>query len=138
MTTILTLSVLVLLISFCCSLLEAILLSITAAYVAIEVKDNPRTGQLMEHLKENVDRPLSAILTLNTITHTAGSAAIGALVQQQFGSLAISLFSAGLTLCVLIFAEIIPKMIGTVYWKNLAPAAIYVIQSIIFFLYPIV
>ena len=138
MTTIITLSVLVLLISACCSMLEAILLSISAAYVAIEVKENPRTGQLMEHLKENLDRPLSAILTLNTITHTAGSAAIGALVQQQFGSFAITLFSLVLTLSVLIFAEIIPKMIGTEYWKTLAPIAIYVIQSIIFILYPIV
>ena len=138
MTEIATLSVMVLAISFLCSLLEATFLSITPAFVALEMKLNPRTGKLMDHLKANIDRPLSAILTLNTIAHTGGSAAIGATVHEQFGSAAITAFSVVLTLSVLVFAEILPKMIGAVYWKNLAPAAIYVIQVIIFLLYPIV
>lgn len=138
MVTIATLFILVLIVSFLCSLLEATLLSITPAFVNMENKINPRTGRLMLHLKDNVDRPLSAILTLNTISHTAGSTAIGALVYEQYGNAAITIFSVVLTLSVLIFAEIIPKMLGASYWKSIAPFAIYIIQAIIFILYPIV
>jgi len=138
MTAIVSLFFLVLAVSFLCSVLEVTLLSITPAYVALEVKENPRTGILMERLKENIDRPLSAILTLNTISHTAGSAAIGAMVQEQFGSAAITVFSACLTFAVLVFSEILPKMLGAAYWKALAPAATYITQTIMFCLYPIV
>jgi len=138
MTEILILFVLLVATSFLCSILEATLLSITPAFVAMELKENPRTGRLMDHLRENMNRPLSAILTLNTISHTAGSAAIGALVHERLGNTAITLFSIALTLCVLIFSEIIPKMLGTLYWKVLAAPTIYTIQVIIFILYPIV
>jgi CBS domain containing-hemolysin-like protein len=138
MTAIISLFVVVLTISFVCSLLEATFLSISPAYVALLVKENPRTGRLLERLKDNMNRPLSAILTLNTISHTAGSAAIGAMVQEQFGSASITMFSIILTLGILIFSEILPKMLGTAYWKELAPFTTYFIQSIIFCLYPIV
>ncbi len=138
MTVIIALSLLVLFVSFFCSLMEAVLLSLTHAFIAIESKENPRLGLLMEHLKENIDRPLSAILTLNTIAHTTGAAAVGALVQREFGSVAISFFSVIFTFAILLISEIIPKTIGAVYWKTLAPVAVYVIQGIIFVLYPIV
>jgi CBS domain containing-hemolysin-like protein len=138
MTLIASLFLVVLATSFLCSLLEATLLSITPAFVATTLKENPRTGQLMDHLKENLDRPLSAILTLNTITQTAGSALIGALVHEEYGRSSITLFSAILTFSILILAEIIPKMIGANYWRSLAGFAIYAIQIIIFILYPIV
>lgn len=138
MTTIIILFFVVLAVSFLCSMLEAVFLSITPAFVALEVKENPRTGQLMEHLKENIDRPISAILTLNTISHTAGSAAIGAMVHEEYGSSMITIASVILTFSILIFSEIIPKLVGASYWKSLAPAAVYIIQAIIFILYPIV
>jgi CBS domain containing-hemolysin-like protein len=125
-------------VSFLCSVLEAIFLSITPAFVALELKENPRTGQLMEHLKQNIDRPISAILTLNTISHTAGASTIGALAHDLYGNMAITIISATLTISILFFAEIIPKMIGTIYWKELAPVAVYIIQVIIFAMYPIV
>ena len=138
MTLIASIFILVLATSFLCSLLEATLLSITPAYVATALKENPRTGKLLDHLKENLDRPLSAILTLNTITQTAGSALIGALVHEEYGRSMITVVSAGLTFSVLILAEIIPKMIGANSWRSLAAFAVYSIQMIIFVLYPIV
>jgi len=138
MNIILPLVLLVLAVSFFCSLLEAVFLSITPGFVANELKDNPRTGKLLEHLKEKVDRPISAILTLNTISHTAGSATIGALAHELYGSTAITVISAVLTLSILFFSEIIPKMLGTIYWRELAHVAAYAIQLIIFAMYPIV
>ena len=123
MTLIVTLFIVVLATSFLCSLLEATLLSITPAFVANALKENPRTGQLMDHLKENLDRPLSAILTLNTITQTAGSTLMGAMVHEEFGRGYITAVSVVLTFSVLILAEIIPKMIGANYWRSLAGLA---------------
>jgi CBS domain containing-hemolysin-like protein len=138
MDIIIPLFVTLLVVSFLCSLLEAIFLSITPAFVALELKQNPRTGQLMEHLKQNIDRPISAILTLNTISHTAGASTIGAIAHDLYGNVAITLISATLTISILFFAEIIPKMLGTLYWKELSPLAVYIIQIIIFAMYPIV
>lgn len=128
----------ILLISFTCSLLEAVILSITPGFVANELKDNPRTGKLLEHLKEKVDRPISAILTLNTISHTAGATYVGALANELYGSTAITIISAVLTLSILFFSEILPKMVGTIYWRELAHFSVYIIQVIIFAMYPIV
>jgi CBS domain containing-hemolysin-like protein len=93
---------------------------------------------LLDHLKENVNRPLSAILTMNTIVNTLGSAAIAASIYEAYGSLGVSVASDFLTLGILIFSEIFPKILGTLYWKTLAPGAAYVIQIYIFLLYPIV
>lgn len=129
---------LVLIISFLCSLLEAVFLSITPATIALMVKENQRSGVLLEHLKENIDRPISAILTLNTISHTLGSAAIAAIVHEQFGNSVVTVFSVILTFSILIFSEILPKIIGATYSKNLAPFAAYTIQLMIFILFPIV
>lgn len=138
MTLIIFLFLLVLCISFFCSLLEAVFLSVTHAYVAMEQKEGHRHGALLERLKENIDRPLSAILTLNTISHTAGSSAIGAMIHELYGNTAVTIASVILTLAILIFSEILPKIIGATYWKTLAPFAAYSIQFMIFILYPIV
>ena len=138
MTFILVLTLLVCSVSFLCSMLEAVFLSISPAYVAIAVKENKRAGKLLEHLKENIDRPISAILTMNTICNTAGSAAIGAYAHEQFGSVALTATSILLTFSILVFAEILPKIIGATYWKSLAPFAAYTIQLMIFLVFPIV
>ncbi|GIL16420.1 MAG: hypothetical protein BroJett040_01710 [Oligoflexia bacterium] len=119
-------------------MLEATFLSITGAYVSLQARDNPRTGKLMERQKEMIDRPISAILTLNTISHTAGAAAVGALVHQYYGSDYVTVVSVIFTLCILILSEIIPKKIGATYWRVLAPFTTYTIQFIILVLYPIV
>lgn len=138
MTLILILFILVLGISFICSLLEAVILSVTPAYVAVAVEKKRRSGLLLEHLIEKIDRPLSAILTLNSITHTAGSATIAYQVLQHYGDSVVSIASAILTISILIISEIIPKSIGASHWKTIAPYAAYVIQSMIFILFPFV
>lgn len=136
--TITILFFLVLGISFTCSLFEAIILSITPAFVAVAIKENRRSGPLMEHLIENVERPLSAILTLNTISHTLGSAAIAYQVQHEIGEAYVTAASFILTFMILIFSEILPKSLGANHWKTLAPISVYIIQAMIFALYPFV
>ncbi len=125
-------------ISFLCSLLEAVLLSSTSAYIGVLVKDNKRSGKLLEHLKDNVDRPISAILTLNTLSHTLGSAAIAYQVQLRYGEESVTLASFILTFAILIISEIIPKSIGASNWKALVPFTAYTIQLMIILLYPLV
>ncbi|HEY8272248.1 MAG TPA: hemolysin family protein [Pseudobdellovibrionaceae bacterium] len=125
-------------ISFICSLLEAVILSVSPAYVAVAVQNRKRSGLLLQHLKENLDRPLSAILTLNTISHTLGSSAIAYKVQQLYGEDLVTLSSFILTFGILIISEVLPKSIGAAHWKVIAPVAAYVIQTMIFVLYPLV
>lgn len=136
--TIALLVVLVLGISFLCSLLEAVILSITPAYVAVAVEQRRRSGVLLEHLIEKIDRPISAVLTMNTICNTMGSAGIAYLVQQTYGDSVVTAASAALAISILIFSEIIPKSIGANHWKTLAPFAAYFIQALILILYPFV
>lgn len=138
MTLIIGLFVLVIFTSFLSSVLEAVILSVTPAYVAVAVEKNQRSGILLEHLIEKIDRPLSAILTMNTLCHTFGSAAIAYLVQLEFADTAVTLASTLLTLGILILGEIIPKSLGANHWKQLAPYAAYFIQSLIIVLYPFV
>lgn len=125
-------------ISFLCSLLEAVLLTSTWAYLGVLVKENKRSAKLLEHLKENIDRPISAILTLNTLSHTLGSAAIAYQIQVRYGEEAVTIASFVLTFLILIFSEIIPKSIGASHWKALIPFAAYSIQLMIVGLYPLV
>ncbi len=125
-------------ISFLCSMLEAVLLTSTSAYIGVLVKENKRSAKLLEHLKENIDRPISAILTLNTLSHTLGSAAIAYQIQVHFGQEAVTAASFILTFLILIVSEIIPKSIGAAHWKALVPFAAYTIQLMILVLYPLV
>ncbi|PVZ65693.1 CNNM domain-containing protein [Pelagibaculum spongiae] len=109
--------------SFLCSVLEAVLLSISDGYIAAEVKNNSPAGKRWKHLKAEINRPLAAILTLNTVAHTLGAAGAGAQAAVVFGSDAVGIASAILTLLILVFSEIIPKTLGAVYWRALAPAS---------------
>ncbi len=125
-------------VSFLCSILEAVLLSITPTYVTVLQKKNEKTGAHLRKLKEDVDRPLSAILTLNTIAHTVGAAGVGAQAQIVFGSAYVSITSAILTLLILVLSEIIPKTLGATYWKQLTPFAVWATQWLIYLTYPFV
>lgn len=107
--------------SFLCSILEAALLSITPSYVASIKQDNPELFARLRKLKDDIDDPLSAILTLNTIAHTVGATGVGAQVAVVFGEAWLGLASGVMTLAILIFSEIIPKTIGAKYWRGLAP-----------------
>ncbi|XGC81636.1 CNNM domain-containing protein [Bdellovibrio bacteriovorus] len=138
MTLIIVLFFLTIGISFLCSMLEAVLLSSTSAYIGVLVKENRRSAKLLEHLKENLDRPISAILTLNTVSHTMGSAAIAYQIQVQYGEEAVTIASFILTFLILILSEIIPKSIGAAHWKALVPFSAYTIQLMIILLYPLV
>src|SRR5690606_3121025 len=86
----------------------------------------------------NIDRPISAILTLNTFSHTLGSAAIAYQVQNHYGQEVVTLTSFILTFLILILSEIIPKSIGAAHWKALVPFSAYAIQLMILILYPLV
>lgn len=138
MTSILILFFFVIIVSFLCSLLEAVILSLSPAFIQLMIRENKKSGVLLEHLVENLDRPLSAILTLNTLSHTLGSAAIAYRVQIEFGETYVTVGSFILTFCILIFSEILPKTIGANNWKTLAPFAAYTVQAMIFLLYPFV
>ncbi|WP_119396242.1 CNNM domain-containing protein [Salinibius halmophilus] len=107
--------------SFLCSILEAALLSITPSYIRSLHAENPVLSERLRKLKDKIDDPLSAILTLNTIAHTAGATGVGAQVAVLFGEAWLGVASAVMTLLILILSEIIPKTIGAVYWRSLAP-----------------
>ena len=125
-------------VSFLCSLMESVILS--ASYTHIETlsqKGAPYAPRLKE-MKYQISKPLSAILTVNTIANTLGSAGVGAQVHKLYGSSFVTAFSVLLTFVILIFSEIIPKTLGTSYWKVFLPGAVYIIQALIFICYPFV
>ncbi len=124
-------------ISFLCSILEAVFLSVNHSYVALLREEGNRAGEFLHRMKQQIDEPISAILTLNTIAHTVGAAMGGGLALQQFGETWIAVFSAGLTLTILLFSEIIPKTLGATYWKSLAPPTAYVLRSLIWIMKPV-
>ncbi|MDH5804015.1 MAG: hemolysin family protein [Gemmatimonadota bacterium] len=125
-------------ISFICSVLEAVLFSISHSFVGVLKEDGDRVGVWLSHMREHMDEPIAAILTLNTIGHTVGAAMGGAVALRVFGDKWIALFSAVLTFAILIFSEIIPKTLGARYWKQLARPSAYVLRALIFVMKPIV
>ena len=100
-----------LIVSFLCSLLEAVMLSISIAQVSVMAKEGHKAGLIMAELKENINRPLAAILTVNTIANTIGAVGVGARTQMIYGNEWVAIVSGFLTLSILIFSEIIPKTI---------------------------
>ncbi len=125
-------------ISFLCSLLESVLLSMSRSFINILSKKNPTSGKSLEKLKDNISRPLAAILSLNTIANTVGAAGVGAVTYNLLGSKWVAIMSGILTLSILIFSEIIPKTIGAHYWKKLAIPSNYMIRVLIVIMYPFV
>ncbi|MDO3388519.1 hemolysin family protein [Gilvimarinus sp. SDUM040013] len=125
-------------VSFLCSVAEAVLLSVTSAYSSLLEQSGKRSGSLLASLTRDVERPLAAILTLNTIAHTIGAAGAGAQATVVFGSAYLGLFSAILTLLILVLSEIIPKTLGAYYWRTLAPATAYSLHYLIKVLSPFI
>lgn len=125
-------------VSFACSIMEAVLLSVTPGYVgALEKRGDP-AGEHLREMKEEIERPLAAILTLNTIAHTVGAAGAGAQAAVVFGSAAVGIFSAVLTFLILIFSEIIPKTLGASYWRKLAPPVARLLPALVWLVWPLV
>ena len=125
-------------VSFLCSIWEAAMLSTPVSHIELLVQDGNKAGKIMQSLRQNVEHPISAILTLNTIAHTVGAAGAGAEATAIFGSEFFGIISAVLTLLILIFSEIIPKTLGAVYAKQLTPFTAYSLRALLFFFAPAV
>ena len=138
MTLLLVYITIALVFSFLCSIAEAVILSVTTPYIALLEKEGHHSGEILKTLKEDISRPLAAILTLNTIAHTIGAVGAGAQAAAVFGNAWLGLFSAILTLLILIFSEIIPKTLGAHYWTILAPVTAYGLKYLTWLLYPFV
>ncbi|MFQ5559110.1 MAG: CNNM domain-containing protein [Nitrospinota bacterium] len=124
--------------SFLCSIAEAVILSVTTPYITLMEQNRKASATTLKQLKEDINTPLAAILTLNTIAHTIGAAGVGAEATMLFGSQYIGIISAILTILILIFSEIIPKTLGTLYWRSLAPVTAYLLKGLVRLLYPFV
>ncbi len=148
MTTLLFFFFLSIAFSFLCSILEAVLLSVTPRYIKNQRNKGTRTGELLDIYKEDIDRPLSAILTLNTIAHTVGAIGVGAQAGELFGTNFFNVFgfemsyesiiAVIMTLAILILSEIIPKTIGANNWKALSPFTVQTIRILMLILAPLV
>jgi len=125
-------------VSFLCSVMEAVLLSAPLSFVNMKENQGVKSATVFKRLKQNIDRPISAILTLNTIAHTVGAAGVGAQATTVFGEAYFGLISAVLTLLILILSEILPKTVGAYYWKNLFGLAGHIIQWMVYITYPFV
>src|SRR5690606_29256607 len=135
-------------VSFLCSLFEAALLSTSPSYVEVKAQEKSWVGLRLQEMKSNVDIPLSAILTLNTIAHTAGAIGVGVQATKVFGEHSISLLgletniegviAALMTLAILVLSELLPKSIGAAYWKKLTGFTVHSLHFLIIVLYPFV
>ena len=135
-------STLAIVVSFLCSLLEAVLLSITPSYAQLKLQEGGPIGRQLEKFKSNVDRPLAAILTLNTIAHTVGAIGVGDQAAKIWSDtnpmMTGVIVPTVMVLGILILSEIIPKTLGANHWQKLVPFTVATLKVIIFMLYPLV
>lgn len=135
--------------SFLCSIWEAVLLSITPSYTTTKVQEGSAIGLKLQEFKEDIDKPLSAILTLNTIAHTVGAIGVGAQAANVFESVTPiniagfelsweSIVAVLMTLAILVLSEIIPKTIGANNWKSLAPFTVRSLSFLLILLKPFI
>jgi len=138
MTTLIVYAVLSIFFSFLCSILEAALLSFTPTYLKIKTLEGKGYAQTLTNLKKDIDKPLIAILTINTVAHTVGAILVGVEAEklpykvEVLGVNMVGIVSAIMTLLILIISEIIPKTIGATYWKSLGPFTAITLKAIIF------
>ena len=125
-------------VSFLCSILEAVLLSVTPSFVERTQSERPRAGGVLRKAKERLDESLSSILILNTFAHTMGAAGVGSQALQVFGAKWETLIAVLLTLAILYFSEIIPKTLGATFWRQLAIPSAYIIGWMVKLVYPLV
>ncbi|WP_373057296.1 CNNM domain-containing protein [Zunongwangia sp. H14] len=120
--------------SFMCSVLEAALLSFTPSYIKIKTKEGKKYANTLSNFKQDIDKPLIAILTVNTVAHTVGAILVGVQAEKTFGdgSNAVAIVSGIMTLAILILSEIIPKTIGATYWKSLGNFTAKALKIMIF------
>jgi CBS domain containing-hemolysin-like protein len=138
MALLITYILVALIVSFVCSLLEATLLTLSPAAISRAKQNGLPWGEKMEKLKHDIDVPLSAILTLNTVAHTMGAAGAGAQYAVISGNKGEGIFAGALTIAILILTEIIPKTIGSRYAGGLAPVTATALPYMIFILKPLI
>lgn len=129
---------LALFVSFLCSVMESVLLSTTISFLNVKEESGSKSAKILIRLKDNIERPLAAILSLNTIAHTIGAAGVGAQATKIFGDVYFGIVSVILTLMILIFSEIIPKTIGAKYWRRLALTSGIIINIMVILTYPLI
>ena len=125
-------------VSFICSVSESVLLSTPLPFINMKVEEGVKSAKVFKKLKQNIDRPISAILSLNTVANTVGASGVGAEATKVFGEVYFGIVSAVLTLMILVFSEIIPKTIGAYYWKSIAMVVGRVIRVMVWIAYPLV
>ncbi|MEM8486063.1 MAG: hemolysin family protein [Bacteroidota bacterium] len=125
-------------VSFLCSIMEAVILSVTPSYVAALEKDGNPVGTTLREMKAKIDRPLATILSWNTVANTMGAAGAGAQAAIVFESISVGVFSAILTLLILVFSEIIPKTLGALHWRILAPFVVKILKPAMFISMPLI
>jgi CBS domain containing-hemolysin-like protein len=108
------------------------------SYVAVLEKEKPKLGALLRYQKENINKSIASVLILNTIANTSGAAAVGAQAALIFGNDSVVYVSVVLTFAILFISEIIPKTIGAIHWKVLAPTAAQIIRIFTWTTYPII
>ena len=139
MTLLITYLLVAVLVSFLCSILEAVLLSSTPSYIeSLSKTMNSNTVEMLRELKSNTNRSVSSILILNNFVLILGAAGVGAQSQILFGQEMEATIAIILAFCLLYFSEIIPKTIGAIYWKKLLIPSAYIINFLIKVLYPLV
>ncbi|MBN1340454.1 MAG: HlyC/CorC family transporter [Bacteroidales bacterium] len=130
--------VLAIAVSFLCSLVEAVLLSVSVPFLEIKLQEGKRSAKLLHAMKKDIDQPLAAILSINTIAHTVGAAGVGAQAVKVFGDVYFGLISAVLTILILFVSEIIPKTLGARKWRSLALPLASILKVMIFISFPLV
>ncbi|MDR1593124.1 MAG: CNNM domain-containing protein [Prevotellaceae bacterium] len=125
-------------VSFLCSVAEAVILSIPVTYVKTKMSHGSKTAKKLMEFKDDIDKPLSSILSLNTIAHTVGAAGVGAQATTIFGEAYFGLISAILTVLILVLSEILPKSIGARYCRELSMLMTETIRIMIYVTYPVV
>lgn len=128
MSLLIAFAILSIVVSFICSILEATLLSITPSYIAQQKDTHPKLYRQLNQLKDQIDQPLAAILTLNTVAHTVGALGVGAQVTVVFGNGYLGIASAVMTILILVFSEILQKTIGARFWRGIRAASFRVIR----------
>ena len=129
---------LALFVSFVCSIMESVLLSTPKSFLIVAYDNGKQWAKKFLNLKNNIDKPLSAILSLNTVAHTIGAAGVGSQAVEVFGKSSFGIVSAILTILILVISEIIPKTLGANYWRSLAKTSYYVMNFMIIITYPLV
>jgi len=138
MTLLITYLIIAIGVSFLCSILEAVLLSVSPTFVAQKVKNKERGSKMLAKVKADLDQSISSILILNTFAHTMGAAGVGAQAIRVFGEQKETLIAFLLTLAILYFSEIIPKTLGATFWRSLAIPSAYIISFLVKLVYPLV